>query len=236
MDPIYSQELQELQEYANEFTKKFAENLVALCNENIEAKNQLAKELGTTPQTISHYIARKSLPKLDTLIMIAKHFEVSLDELVGLPTKPKKQNQQFFSDKTGLSISAINKLYNYKRWKTHDKDLTALNFLIGYNDFTDDNNTLLRYLYDAIYHRPRKIDITDKKNSTYYNDNYFFLEPYLTEGMFVPMSDVYLMLFYKKIEHIVKNKIWDLNDVQETTEKLLEQKNEVKEERKKKQK
>lgn len=44
------------------------------------------------------------------------------------------------------------------------------------------------------------------------------------------------MLFYKKIEHIVKNKIWDLNDVQETTEKLLEQKNKVREEREKKQK
>lgn len=140
----------------------------------------------------------------------------------------KNKAGSFFSDKTGLTLNAINKLYDYKKWGENNEDLTALNHLINNNDATDDKLSLLHCLYDAIYHQPLKIDIFNKANDTYYKDESFFLEPYLSEGVHVTLSDVYLMLFYKKIDYVVKKKLWKLKNVRKAIKELLEQEDRLK--------
>lgn len=213
-----------IQKNVDELTKNFRENLLALCNENLETQQSLAEKIGCTDGTISSYISGKTFPNLDMLIRIANYFETTPDELIGYPHKIEEAKQRFFSEKTGLSTKTIEKLYDYKKWKDHEEDLEALNFLIRYSDDTDEGLSILRCLYEAIHNQPIKLDITDTDAiETYYNDNDYFLKPLRKNGECIHMSDIYLMLISKKINYIVKEKIWKLTKVKKATKERLEQ-------------
>lgn len=62
----------------------FKERLQQLRSEANLTQLQLAKILNTTQRRISYFETGKVEPDLDTLIAIAKHFETSIDYLVGL--------------------------------------------------------------------------------------------------------------------------------------------------------
>ena len=64
--------------------KNFSENLINLRKANNLTQLQLAKILNTTQRRISYFETGKVEPDLDTLIAIAKYFEISIDYLVGL--------------------------------------------------------------------------------------------------------------------------------------------------------
>ena len=210
---------------ADKLMETFRNNLADLCNENLETQKSLAEKVGCNHGTISNYISGETLPSLDMIIKIADYFETTPDELIGYPSKAEEEKQRFFSEKTGLSTKTIEKLYDYKKWGDHQEDIEALNYLIRYNDETDEGLTLLRCLYEAIYNQPLKIDITDTDSiKTYYNDSNYFLEPHLKSREHIHMSDIYIMMVSKKINYIVKEKIWKLDKIKKATKEHLKQK------------
>lgn len=66
--------------------KPFAKNLCDLMMENKENQKFLAEKLGVKQQTISYYRNGQSLPDVENLIKIAKHYGVTTDYLLGLTT------------------------------------------------------------------------------------------------------------------------------------------------------
>jgi transcriptional regulator with XRE-family HTH domain len=62
----------------------FAKKLTDLMKEHGISQNQLAKILSVKQQTISRYMKGEREPEIDTIIKIAKFFEVSTDYLLGL--------------------------------------------------------------------------------------------------------------------------------------------------------
>lgn len=67
--------------------KKFNERLKELRESKNLTQTQLAKDLFIDQRSISFYEIGKYEPNLDTLIKIAKYFEVSTDYLLGLTDK-----------------------------------------------------------------------------------------------------------------------------------------------------
>ncbi len=62
----------------------FSQRLQQLRKESNLRQSDLAKMLNTTQRRISHLESGKIEPDLTTLVAIAKHFNVSLDYLVGI--------------------------------------------------------------------------------------------------------------------------------------------------------
>ena len=63
---------------------KLAVNLAFLLQERGISQTQLADFLNIKQQTISKYLHKISEPSLDTVIQIARYFDVSTDYLLGL--------------------------------------------------------------------------------------------------------------------------------------------------------
>lgn len=68
---------------------KFHERLKKLRDESGKTQATIAKELKMTPQTFSYYVNGRE-PNYDTLISLAKYFDVSTDYLLGLPDDTKE--------------------------------------------------------------------------------------------------------------------------------------------------
>ena len=62
----------------------FAKKLAGLMKEHSISQNQLALILCVKQQTVSRYINGEREPNIDTILEIAKYFEVSTDYLLGL--------------------------------------------------------------------------------------------------------------------------------------------------------
>ena len=72
---------------AEEYRKKFAENLVQLMALYNMSRDVLSKELGLTEMAVFQYETAKRFPNIDILCRLADMFHVTLDQLVG--RKPK---------------------------------------------------------------------------------------------------------------------------------------------------
>lgn len=68
----------------NLFMNNFSEKLTDLMKENGISQNQLAKILNVKQQTISRYMNGTREPNIDTILAIAKYFEITTDYLLGL--------------------------------------------------------------------------------------------------------------------------------------------------------
>lgn len=223
MNNLNNQEKETLN--AEQARENFQKNLIAFCNQYGETQETLAEKIGCNHGTISNYFIGKTIPKIDILVDIANALHTTPDELLGYPPKKEKNYLQYFSDKTGLKANAIKKLYDYKRWDDHKEDIEALNYIIRFNEDNEENLSLLRCLYEAIYHQPVDIDILDTESiKAYYNNNTkYFLQPHVSDGDYVPIGDIYLLLFNKKISDIVKKKIVKLDDVKESFQKKIDE-------------
>lgn len=62
----------------------FSEKLNDLMQEKNIKQKQLASELNITQQSISRYVNSEREPDYETLVKIAKYFDVSTDYLLGL--------------------------------------------------------------------------------------------------------------------------------------------------------
>ena len=63
--------------------RKLADRLITLRNQNNESQKQVAKATGISQSTYARYETNKITPRVNTLIRIAKHFNVSLDYIMG---------------------------------------------------------------------------------------------------------------------------------------------------------
>ena len=61
----------------------FAKNLATLIKEDSISQSDLAKKLGVSHQTISRYLSSTREPYIDTLILIAEYFKVTVGQLIG---------------------------------------------------------------------------------------------------------------------------------------------------------
>jgi len=62
----------------------FAEKLIELRTRRKISREILANEIGVSPSIVRYWEDGKKLPRLDSFILLAKFFNVSLDELAGL--------------------------------------------------------------------------------------------------------------------------------------------------------
>lgn len=86
--------------------KQFGQNLQKLRTNNNMTQGDLGKLLNVTQSTIAYYESGKKQPSLETLIVIADYFRVSVDYLLdrmNLDTSPTPQT-------TGLSQENLNLL------------------------------------------------------------------------------------------------------------------------------
>lgn len=220
MNNLNNQEKETLN--AEQARENFQKNLIAFCNQYGETQETLAEKIGCNHGTISNYFIGKTIPKIDILVDIANALHTTPDELLGYPPKKEKNYLQYFSDKTGLKANTIKKLYDYKRWNDHQKDIEALNYIIRYNEDGEEALSLLRCLYEAIYHQPMDIDFLDPDAlEAYYNNTEYFLQPHVFNREYVPIGDIYLLLFNKKMADIVKKKATKLDDVKDSFKKFI---------------
>ena len=60
----------------------FGKNLRDIRKENNLTIKQLASQLGVKYQSISNWELNKNIPNIEIIIKIAKHFNVSLEEII----------------------------------------------------------------------------------------------------------------------------------------------------------
>ncbi len=64
----------------------FNEILRNLIEDRDLTQKQVAKDLGVAPSTLGGYVQGTSEPDYETLISIAKYFDVSIDYILGVPS------------------------------------------------------------------------------------------------------------------------------------------------------
>lgn len=92
---------------------KFCERFRLLREKEKKTQATIAADLGLRPQTISYYMNGRE-PDFDTLISIAKYFDVTADYLIGLTDDPNKMPAA--TDELGLTDEAIKNLQGIKKY------------------------------------------------------------------------------------------------------------------------
>ena len=201
----------------------FQESLYNFRKENNITQEEFAKRIGVKRTTVSSYENGTSYPDLKTLIKISSVTEKSINELIGIDAcelNEEELKQKHFAIATGLSIGAVNKLYIFKNNGTHQEEIEALDYLIRYSDNTDDGASILKCLYDAMSHPELRVKDTIKNNliqiyrSTDNRNEDYFSKTLMDKGEYVSMGDIYLLLLNKKINYVIREKIWGLNKFQ----------------------
>ena len=91
----------------------FCDRLNELFGNSGESQEEVANKLGTTRQTFGNWLAGRNQPDYETLIAIAKYYNVSADYLLGLTETPtRNEDVQKACITTGLSEKAVISLKN----------------------------------------------------------------------------------------------------------------------------
>jgi len=113
-----------------------------------EQKNYLCDMVGIGVYAFTEWRRTSSVivPKIDSLLLIAQHFHVSIDYLIGNTDSPEDYTEQHIHNYTGLSYDAIARLHEWKK-ESDEKDdnffhmqimssLEALNIILedNYNE------------------------------------------------------------------------------------------------------
>lgn len=119
--------------------KKFAKNLKALRTAHNHSQEFLGKKLGVGPTSISNYETEYSEPKMDTIVQIAKFYQVSVDYLIGAAPLPHEETKVSIPVVPDLNAAASIKTY-YNHVSTIDcpADLLAGNDYVAYRMGNDD--------------------------------------------------------------------------------------------------
>ena len=115
-----------------DYYSTLAVRLRTLISEKGTNITKVAKVAEVTRQAVSAYQDGSSQPTADTLTKIAKHFNISVDWLLGLSkvktTDPKIKE---ICEYTGLSDEAVEFLHNHR----DDNEINVLNNLVGTINF-----------------------------------------------------------------------------------------------------
>lgn len=133
----------------------FPTRLRNLIDDNKTTIQALSNEINKTRQAVSQYCSGETQPNVETIIEIAKYFNVSADYLLGLSDSPTTDRDvSFICEYTGLSQNNIEKLRQYKKIASQELEefkyldtefkgkLDALNFLLEY-----EGNNIFEYMY-----------------------------------------------------------------------------------------
>ena len=137
---------------SEKYYSPFAKTIRELMEKNGTTQDELAEKVGKTRQTVSQYANGISEPGYDTLVKIAKHFEVSTDFLLGITdTKTPDSTAQAVIAYTGLTEENVLTLHHMKESsygsvvsRSNDDESVTINGCKPYLDFLND-------ILDAIY-------------------------------------------------------------------------------------
>ena len=78
---------------ANDVKQIFSARLALLLQKR-GSSTRLADALGVSRAAVSWYVTGNSFPTVENLVLIAKHFDISLDYLLGLTDAPTKRSEE----------------------------------------------------------------------------------------------------------------------------------------------
>ena len=111
--------------------KPFPARLTKLTKER-GGQSNLAKAIGKTRQMINHYCNGKYQPDSDTLVLIANHYGVSVDWLLGIDGVPMEVNidKRVAMQYTGLSEKSVDMLAQFNK-STSKKQINAIDTILS---------------------------------------------------------------------------------------------------------
>lgn len=125
--------------------KSLALKLLELRQSHNLTQKQLCEALNIGRSTYSYFETGSRIPDVETLLLIARYYGVSLDELVtdSIPQKQRKGTDADFSE-----IQIIHHLKSKNIPVDFVLELTKadFDFLRNYKDLTDENRAELQYL------------------------------------------------------------------------------------------
>ena len=102
---------------ATVYNSVFPSRLKTLLSDSKVSQQELGAILGVQRQTINMYVNGQIRPDIDALAIIAKHFDVTTDWLLGL-TNDRERNP-IATDELQLSEEAIKKIITYHEKRTY---------------------------------------------------------------------------------------------------------------------
>ena len=116
---------------------KFPDRLKQLLTENGITQQELADILGVQRQTVSLYVSGQIRPDIGALAVIAQHFCVSTDWLLGLTND--RNRSPVATDELGLSEQAVTKIKNYVKGRTFGRvrAFSSLDMIASHDDFEE---------------------------------------------------------------------------------------------------
>lgn len=119
------------QEFNNKYNDPFPTQLRDLIEANNTTIQAVAEVVGVSRQAVSQYCNGLTQPNADTIIKIAKHFNVSTDYLLGLTDKQTPKTElRAICEYTGLTETAIKKL-------SQKRNCPTVSQIIESNEFWD---------------------------------------------------------------------------------------------------
>ena len=125
--------------------KSLALKLLELRQSHDLTQKQLCESLNIGRSTYSYFETGSRIPDLETLLLIARYYIVSLDELV-TDSIPKKQQKGTDTDFSEIQIIHHLKSKNIPIDFVLELTKADFDFLRNYKDLTDENRAELQYL------------------------------------------------------------------------------------------
>lgn len=125
--------------------KSLALNLLELRQSHDLTQKQLCESLNIGRSTYSYFETGSRIPDVETLLLIAQYYNVSLDELItgSSPSHTKKKSGAEDSD---ISLSHHLKSKNIPVEFVMELSKADFDFLRNYRKLTDENKAELKYL------------------------------------------------------------------------------------------
>lgn len=127
--------------------KKMGERIRECREKSGETQSDIAKLLHTQRQVISYYETGTRTPNIEDLTLLAKHFNVTVDFLVGLENESIKDlNVRAVCEYTGLSFANVTLLHDCDICGGDDRDfLDLINFLLQDGSFYEISQNIASY-------------------------------------------------------------------------------------------
>lgn len=128
--------------------------LLELRQEHNLTQKQLCKELNIGRATYSYFETGNRLPDIDTLLLIAQYYGISIDEL--LSNKTTNNNDAFTKSQTDIQLAHHFKSKHIPIEDVLELSKSEFDFLREYKKLTPENKEEIRYLTNYKLRRQAK--------------------------------------------------------------------------------
>lgn len=125
--------------------KTLALNLLELRQSHDLTQKQLCKSLNIGRSTYSYFETGSRIPDVETLLLIAQYYNVSLDELI-TGSSPSHTPKKSGAEDSDISLSHHLKSKNIPVEFVMELSKADFDFLRNYRKLTDENKAELKYL------------------------------------------------------------------------------------------